>query len=116
MVWATHAFLESPADRHTHSMSVNMAVDLPPAVAPAASRPRPDALCAVGGGAGVGFLVRRGPTSDYLGVGLALVAAGCWASYILLNRLVGARLPGLQAPAVATSCSALIYLPVAAGA
>src|SRR5258705_1549604 len=37
MVWATHAFLESPADRHTHSMSVNMAVDLPPAVAPAAA-------------------------------------------------------------------------------
>ncbi len=51
---------------------------------------------------------------DYLGVALALLAAACWASYILLNRLLGGRLPGLQAPAVATCVSALIYLPIAA--
>jgi inner membrane transporter RhtA len=34
-------------------------------------------------------------------------------AYILLNRLVGSRLPGLQAPAAATAVSALLYLPVA---
>jgi inner membrane transporter RhtA len=58
--------------------------------------------------------VLPGPTSDYLGLGLAGLAAACWASYILLNRLVGTRLAGLQAPAAATTVSALLYLPVAA--
>jgi drug/metabolite transporter (DMT)-like permease len=41
---------------------------------------------------------RRGPggrASDYLGIGLGLLAAACWAAYIVLNRLLGARLPGL---------------------
>lgn len=54
-----------------------------------------------------------GPASDYLGVSLGLPAAACWAAYILLNRLLGTRLPGLQARA-ATAASALAYLPVAA--
>jgi inner membrane transporter RhtA len=47
-------------------------------------------------------------------VGLGLLAAACWAAYILLNRLVGTRPSGLQAPAAATLVSALLYLPVAA--
>jgi inner membrane transporter RhtA len=58
------------------------------------------------------LLVLPGPSSDYLGVGFGLLAAGCWALYILINRLVGARLPGLQAPATAAAVSSLIYLPV----
>jgi inner membrane transporter RhtA len=62
---------------------------------------------------GVWVLVLPGPSSDYLGLGLAVLAAGCWAAYILLNRLLGARLPGLSAPAAATSVSALLYVPVA---
>ncbi|NUT35946.1 MAG: EamA family transporter, partial [Hamadaea sp.] len=41
------------------------------------------------------------------------LAAACWAAYILLNRLLGARLPGLQAPAAETAVSALLYVPVA---
>jgi inner membrane transporter RhtA len=86
----------------------------PLSVALAGSRSRLDLLCAASACAGVYVLVRPGPTSDYLGVGLALLAAGCWAAYIVLNRLVGKRLPGLQAPAAATSVSALLYLPVAA--
>jgi inner membrane transporter RhtA len=57
--------------------------------------------------------VLPGPSSDYLGIGAGLLAAACWASYILLNRVVGQRLPGLQAPAAATSVSALLYVPVA---
>lgn len=43
-----------------------------------------------------GTLVLPGPASDYLGVSLGLPAAACWAAYILLNRLLGTRLPGLQ--------------------
>jgi len=84
----------------------------PLAVALAGSRTRTDLLCAGIAATGVYVLVLPGPSSDYLGVGLGLVAAACWAAYILLNRLVGARLPGLQAPAVATTCCVLLYLPV----
>ncbi len=64
-------------------------------------------------GLGVYVLVLPGPSSDYPGIGLGLLAAGCWASYIVLNRLLGRRLTGLQAPALATSVSALLYVPVA---
>ena len=34
-------------------------------------------------------LVRPRPSTDYLGIGLALLAAVCWGCYILLNRTVG---------------------------
>src|SRR5258705_13633966 len=40
MARTTHAFPESPADRHTHSVSANTVVDLPPAVTPAATSRR----------------------------------------------------------------------------
>jgi inner membrane transporter RhtA len=84
----------------------------PLAVALAGSRSRIDALCAVLAAGGVVVLIAPGPTTDYIGVGIGLVAAGCWASYILLNRLLGVRLPGLQGPALATTVSMLLYLPV----
>jgi inner membrane transporter RhtA len=84
----------------------------PLAVALAGSRSRRDLLIAVAAAAGVYVLVLPGPSSDYLGIGVGLLAAVCWAAYILLNRVAGARLPGLQAPAVATGLCALAYLPV----
>jgi inner membrane transporter RhtA len=93
-------------------LAVTLEVLGPLALALAGSRTRLDALCAVGAGAGVVVLVLPGPTSDYLGVGLGLLAAAGWAAYIVLNRLVGARLPGLQAPAAAAFVSVLICLPV----
>ena len=55
-----------------------------------------------------------GPSSDYLGIGIATAGAACWAAYILLNRVVGQRLPGLQGPAAANLVSMVFYLPVAA--
>ena len=42
-----------------------------------------------------------------------MAAAACWAAYIVLNRVAGQRLPGLQAPAAATAVSLVFYLPVA---
>ena len=94
-------------------LAVTLEVLGPLSVALLSSRTRRDLLCAVAAAGGVYVLVLPGPSSDYLGVGLGLVAAGCWAAYIVLNRLVGQRLPGLQAPAVASSVAALIYAPVA---
>ena len=84
----------------------------PLAVGLAGSRRLLDLACAVAAGVGVYVLVLPGATTDWVGVGLALLAAGCWAAYILLNRTAGRRLPGLEATAAATLVSALGYLPV----
>lgn len=104
--------LYTSVDRIGLGLAVTLEFLGPLAVALAGSRTTRDVLCAVAAAAGVYVLVLPGPTTDYLGIAFGLVAAGCWASYILLNRLVGARLPGLQAPAAASGVSALIYLPV----
>ncbi|WP_258723453.1 EamA family transporter [Cellulomonas sp. NS3] len=84
----------------------------PLAVALAASRTRLDSVTAAVAAAGVYVLVLPGPASDLPGVALGLAAGACWAGYIVLNRVVGARLPGLQAPALASGLCALGYLPV----
>jgi inner membrane transporter RhtA len=94
-------------------LAVTLEVLGPLAVALLGSRTRLDLLCALGAGLGVYVLVLPGPASDFLGIGLGLLAAACWASYIVLNRVLGRRLTGLQAPALGTSVSALLYLPVA---
>ena len=84
----------------------------PLSVALLASRRMSDLGCAIVAGAAVVVLARPQPTTDYFGIFLALVAAACWAGYILVNRVVGARLPGSQGPAAAATLSALFYVPV----
>jgi inner membrane transporter RhtA len=114
LVFATmNLSLYTAIDRIGLGLAVNLEVLGPLGVALAGSRTRLDLLCAAGAGVGVYVLVLPGPSSDYLGVGLGLLAAACWAAYILLNRLLGNRLPGLRAPAAATAVSALLYLPAA---
>src|SRR3954451_2649257 len=66
------------------------------AVALAASRRRADLACALMAGAGVVALTRPRPATDYAGLGLGLLAAACWAGYILLNRQGGRQLPGAE--------------------
>jgi inner membrane transporter RhtA len=85
----------------------------PLAIALLRSRTRLDLLCAAFAGGGVYVLVLPGPSSDLAGIGIAMTGAACWAAYIVLNRVAGQRLPGLQAPAVATAVSLVFYLPVA---
>lgn len=106
--------LYTAIDRLGLGLAVTLEFLGPLAVALAGSRSRRDLLMAVVAAAGVYVLVLPGPSSDYLGIGIGLLAGVCWAAYILLNRLAGARLPGLQAPAVATGLCALAYLPVLA--
>jgi inner membrane transporter RhtA len=84
----------------------------PLSVALLASRRAVDLVCALIAGAAVVVLARPQPTTDYAGIVLALLAATCWAGYILVNRVVGARVPGTQGPAAAASVSALLYAPV----
>jgi inner membrane transporter RhtA len=93
-------------------LAVTLEVLGPLAVALLGSRTRLDLICALLAGLGVYVLVLPGPSSDYLGIGLALLAATCWASYIHLNRLLGRRIDGLAAPALGTTVSALLNLPV----
>lgn len=106
--------LYSAIDRIGLGLAVTLEFLGPLAVGLAGARGRLELWCALLAGAGVYVLILPGPSTDYVGVGLGILAATCWAAYILLNRIVGARLPGLQAPAAATSVSALIYLPIAA--
>ncbi|HEV2637564.1 MAG TPA: EamA family transporter [Actinocrinis sp.] len=84
----------------------------PLAVALAGSRRRTDLGCAAVAGAGVVVLARPQPTTDYAGIALGLLAAACWASYILLNRTIGRRLPGAEGSACAAGMSALLFIPI----
>jgi inner membrane transporter RhtA len=109
---AMNLSLYTAVDRIGLGLAVTLEFLGPLAVALAGTRRLVDLVCALGAGAGVYVLVLPGAATDFVGVGLALVAAACWASYILLNRLVGTRLPGLQATAAASGVSGLVYLPV----
>lgn len=97
--------------------SIGLAVTLeflgPLPVALAGSRRRVHAACALAAAAVV-VLTRPSASTDYLGIGLALLAAACWAGYILLDGAVGRRLPGAQGSAAAAVASAALYVPVGA--
>lgn len=84
----------------------------PLSVALASSRRRADLGCALAAAAGVAVLARPRPSTDYVGIGLGLLAAACWAGYILLNRQIGRSIPGSQGSAAAAGVSALIYVPI----
>ncbi|HET7665214.1 MAG TPA: EamA family transporter [Mycobacterium sp.] len=79
---------------------------------PVGVRRRVTIACVLFATAGVLILARPQPTADYVGVGIGLLAAACWASYILLNRTVGERFAGAEGSAVAGLLSALVYVPI----
>jgi len=99
-------------DRIGLGLAVTLEFLGPLSVALLASRRVIDLGCALVAGAAAVVLARPQPSTDYAGIGLAVLAATCWAGYILVNRVVGARLPGSQGPAAAASLSALLYVPV----
>lgn len=102
-------------DRLGLGLAVTLEFLGPLAVALLGSRARVDVGWALLAGAGVVVLVSPGPSTDVLGIGLGLAAACCWATYILLNRLIGTRLPGLQGAAASSCVATVIYLPVLVG-
>lgn len=104
--------LYTAVDRIGLGLAVTLEFLGPLAVALAGSRRRLDAGCAMLAAAGVVVLMRPRPSADYPGMALGLVAACCWAAYILLNRVVGRRVPGVQGSAAAATLSALAFLPV----
>lgn len=106
--------LYTAIDRIGLGLAVTLEFLGPLTVALAGSRRRVDLIAAGAAAGAVAVLLRPTPSTDYLGIGLALLAAACWACYILLNRTVGARLPGLEGSAAAAAVSAVLYLPVGA--
>ncbi|PDP88100.1 EamA family transporter [Glycomyces fuscus] len=99
-------------DRIGLGLAVTLEFLGPLAVALAASRRWVDLGCALTAGAAVAVLMRPQPSSDHLGMALALLAAACWAGYILLNRTVGRRVAGIEGSAAAAGASALLFVPV----
>ncbi len=86
----------------------------PLAIALLGSRSRRGAALALVAAAGVIAIARPQPTADYVGLGLGLAAACSWAAYILLNKTIGSRIPGVQGTAMATGVSAAVFLPLGA--
>ncbi|WTW81912.1 EamA family transporter [Streptomyces sp. NBC_00009] len=99
-------------DRIGLGLAVTLEFLGPLTVALAGSRRRVDLVCALIACAAVLVLTRPRPSTDYLGIALALLAAVCWGCYILLNRTVGQRLPGIEGSAAAALVSGALYVPV----
>ena len=115
-VFATmNVSLYTAIDRIGLGLAVTLEFLGPLTVAVAGARRHVTLGCAVLATAGVVVLTRPQPSSDYVGVGLGLLAALCWATYILLNRTVGRRLPGLEGSAAAGAVSGLVYVPIGIG-
>jgi inner membrane transporter RhtA len=104
--------LYTAVDRIGLGLAVTLEFLGPLSVALLASRRAIDLGCALIAGAAVVVLARPQPATDYAGIALALLAAACWAAYILVSRVVGARLPGSQGPAAAATLSSVLYVPV----
>lgn len=106
--------LYAAIDRIGLGLAVTLEFVGPLTVAIASTRRVVDVACAGLAGIGVVVLTDPGPTTDFIGVGLALLAAAGWAAYVLLNRTVGHRLPGLQGTSAASILTATLWIPVAA--
>lgn len=101
----------------------------PLAVAVAASRRRLDIVWVVLAAAGVLLLTEGGvghaasggtrpvPGTEVAGIGFALLAASCWAGYILLSRSTGRRFSGASGLVIAmVVAAALVSAPAIAAA
>jgi len=105
-------------DRIPLGIAVTVEFAGPLAVAVAGSRRRLDLLWVVLAAAGIVLLARGdGGHANLAGIGFALAAAVCWASYILLSQRVGRVFPRGNGLALAMLVASLLLLPagVAAG-
>lgn len=85
----------------------------PLAVAVIGSRRPRDLIWVALAGAGVALLGFTPTGIDLVGVGFALLAALCWAGYILLSARTGSRWSGLSGLAVAVVVGAVALAPAA---
>lgn len=85
----------------------------PLAIAILASRRAIDLIGGLLAGVGVFVLVNPSPSTDIIGVAVGLLSAVAWACYVLLNRKIGQRMPGLQGAGAASLVSAVMWVPIA---
>jgi inner membrane transporter RhtA len=104
--------LYTAVDRIGLALAMSLEFLGPLSVALAALRSKRELGLAAVAGLGVYVLVLPRASTDYLGVALALVAAVCWALYIVLNRVVGRRVEGIDGSAISIGIAAVVYLPV----
>lgn len=102
-------------DRIGLGMAITLEFLGPLTVAIASSRRAVDIGCAILAGVGVVVLTNPGPSTDVIGIGLALVAATAWGAYIVFNRMLGQRLPGLDGTTIACLLAGLLWLPIGIG-
>jgi inner membrane transporter RhtA len=89
----------------------------PLGIAVALSRRRLDLACAAVAAVGIVLLADPGGGVDFVGVVFALVAAACWAVYILVAQAAGRVFTGGRGVALAMSVAVLVPLvPGIAGA
>jgi inner membrane transporter RhtA len=100
-------------DRLPLGVAVTIEFTGPLAVAIAGSRRALDLVWALLAAGGVVLLATRGSHHGVtaLGVGLVLVAAACWAGYILLSKRVGSVFPRLDGLAIALGVGTLLAAP-----
>jgi inner membrane transporter RhtA len=103
--------LYTAIDRVGLGLAVTLEFLGPLSVALIGSRRKLDAVCALAAAAAVAVLIHPARSTDYLGIGLGLLAAVCWGCYILLQRAIGRRLPGLEGSAAAAAVSGAAYVP-----
>lgn len=106
--------LYAAIDRIGLALAVTLEFLGPLAVAAFGSRHLKDVMAVVLAGLGVLLISSPGPSTDLLGIGLGLVAGASWGSYILLNRSLASRLPGVAGTAAASGVAAMVWLPVGA--
>ncbi|MCU1407434.1 MAG: EamA family transporter [Glaciihabitans sp.] len=105
--------LYSAIERIGLGLAVTLEFLGPLSIALLVSRSRYGALCALVAAVGVVAITNPEASTDFLGVGLGLLAALCWACYILLNRTVGRRIAGAGGSATAAGVSAVVFIPIA---
>ncbi|GAB2478403.1 EamA family transporter [Jatrophihabitans fulvus] len=100
-------------DRLPLGVAVTIEFTGPLAVAVAGSRRLLDGLWVVLAGGGVALLATRGGDDGVtlLGVLLALVAASCWGTYILLAKRVGTSFGALEALALGMVAGSVLVAP-----
>jgi inner membrane transporter RhtA len=79
------------------------------------SRRARDLLWVLLAGIGVLLLGLEPGSLTLAGIGFALLAGAAWAAYILLSKGTGARWPGLDGLAVASTFAALLLTPLTLG-
>lgn len=104
--------LYSSIERIGLGLAVTLEFLGPLGVALFSSRSKGGIISGIAAAVGVVAITHPEPSTDYVGVGLGLVAACSWAAYILLNRTVGRRIPGVEGTAASAGVSATLFLPV----